>query len=436
MSEYGTDYDLAILGGSTVSRRVALQASRKGARVALLAPHWQVNNAVECSFHTLRRSYLHQTGDWSYACAWFDGLCKHRSLSPTMLRSEGIDVIVDSASFTQDRYLQIGDRHLRASRYLLTDGYAFAPSLEEGMLCHQLMQLNVLPKIIYIIGSGASVAEWAYGLSHFARVTVLCDAQTLLPAEDLDIQRLVEAQLRTVGITIDFLDSSSDLKSIQTAMVGENPLLATVAQTEINRSLNLEYLGISSEATIVVDRYLRTQFPQFYATGSCLGGEHRSALTQQETDLALNNALFDRYQQMSYAGVSYSIDGLSSVGRWGLTERQAERRYGSRTRVFQASCLPVEAEHSAEINFCKLITLEKRIIGIHLLGKGASELAKCLGQCLTMPKLAKWVVGHVRTGTVYGAIYTAIAQWENGHWQAGQWRRDWAENWFNWRRSW
>ncbi|MEL6882827.1 MAG: hypothetical protein AAFP09_20045, partial [Cyanobacteria bacterium J06607_10] len=34
-----------------------------------------------------------------------------------------------------------------------------------------------------------------------------------------------------------------------------------------------------------------------------------------------------------------------------------------------------------------------------------------------------------------GLVRTAAQKATRSRWQPGNWRRDWAENWFNWRRS-
>ncbi|MEM6253658.1 MAG: FAD-dependent oxidoreductase [Cyanobacteria bacterium P01_D01_bin.156] len=431
-----TEYDLAILGGSWSSRRAALQAARQGARIALIAPSWEINNAAEYSFQAIRQCNASCLSTWRDMRAWFDALCRYRELDSAMLRVQGIDVILATSQFSVNQHLTVDERPLKATHYLLTDGYEFTatPDFKDSLQYYQLMQLDTLPTSIAIIGSGASVVEWAYALNQFTKVNVFCNSPLLLPAEDIDIQRLMEAQLRSVGVTINFVDG--DLDNNQLATISETESVVLVPKSRLNhKGLSLAQLGVDPDKNIVANCYLQTQFPQLYVTGDCLGGEQRPELTQQETSVALDNALFRRRRPMHYETVSYSIQGVSPLGRWGLTENQARCRYGTRVEVFQASCLPITPSHSAQINFCKLLTLDNHLIGIHLLGEGASTLTKGFRASLTIPALAKWTVKHVQSGTVYEAIHQAIAQWENNRWQPGKWRRDWAENWFHWRRS-
>ncbi|MEO0868921.1 MAG: FAD-dependent oxidoreductase, partial [Cyanobacteria bacterium J06642_11] len=366
---------------------------------------------------------------------------RYRNVSTAALRTQGIDVILESASFTRNCHLTLSQCSLKASRYLLTDGYGFSPFRVEKpnkpLWCHQLIQLDSLPQKIAIIGSGTSVVEWAYKLSQFAAVSILCNTPDLLPSEDRDIQRLVKVQLQYADIFVHFV-SDLDIEANKLPAIVDAEIAVSVPRPDGPSELALEKLGVSAKKGIKVNRYLQTQSPKLYVTGSCLGGEHNPAITRQETEIALTNALFSRQRPIQYEQITYGMDGGSTMGRWGMTERQANHRCGERVQVFRASCLPLKNEDAAQTNFCKLIVLENRLLGIHLLGHGALSLARQFGGSLTMTMLAKRAAKYCEpgTGTLIEAVYGAFSQWEDNRWQPGKWRRDWAENWFNWcRRS-
>ena len=92
--------------------------------------------------------------------------------------------------------------------------------------------------------------------------------------------------------------------------------------------------------------------------------------------------------------------------------------------------------------YCKLVWVGDRLRGVHLLGEGAEDLA-----CL----LSKWIgkpTADLSDGSLSGQglvklVFDCVGRWQGhslgvsqqSHWQIGHWRRDWAENWFNWRRS-
>ncbi len=438
MANYEADYDLVILGGSMGSRLAACMAVQRGARVALVAPNWQVDDATRYTLQGLCSAQwrLDPVLDWSFLQDWVQHQCKYSALSPAVLNHQGIDVILEPASFTRDRHLKLENRYLKASRYLLTDGYNPSSNIA-GYPCHQLVQLETLPNRIAVMGHGAAVVEWAYALSFRATVILILLDPVLLPAEDQDIQRLVEAQLRSLGIEIAFGqdDAGADGSRLEGGIADGETLLMHVPMPYDWANLSLENIGISSGTPITVNPYLQTRCPHVYVSGGSQGGENRLELTLQETLIALENALFSRRHVMRYGQAFYSLNLLSTIGHWGVTERQSRRCYGCDVQVFQASCLPQMAAKVAQTNFCKLIAQGQRIIGLHLMGDGAAGLVAALGKSPDIQTLSRLVMARFQPGTLQDAIYQAIAKWQQTRWQEGQWRRDWAENWFNFRRS-
>ena len=429
-----TDYDLAILGGDMSSRIAAYVAAQRGARVALIAPNWQIVDAAHHTWQFLCRFDLTSGAGGLSLGDWVKNQCDRTALSPASLNSQGVDVILEPADFTQELRLNLENRFLKASRYLLTDGYGMTGSpVPGGLLCHQLAQLEKLPEQVAVVGHGATVVEWAYAISRSATVTLVLLDQTLLPAEDQDIQRLVAAQLESLGIKIIFVHSHAEIHGIRETLKVDRWVV--VPQPHTCKTLTLENIGINPKVPLTVDPYLQTCCPQLYVSGGTLGGENRPELTQQETRIALDNALLGRRRVMHYEQIFYGVHLLSPVGRWGLTEAQAKQRYGQDIRIFQGSCLPEVAHHAAQINFCKLITLGQWIIGVHLMGEGAPGLVATLRKRPRMQLLSQWATASFQSGSLQSAVYQAIAQWQNSRWCPGQWRRDWAENWFNLRRS-
>lgn len=437
MAQHNADYDLAILGGSIGSRLAASIATQRGARVALIAPRWRDSDIARYLWHALYSAALKTNSvSWIALRDWVCYQSEHAELSPTALRIQGIDVILEPVSFTEDLQLKLASRSLRASRYLLTDGYGMSSisgKYQNDCVWHRLMQLDAIPQRIAVVGYGAMSVEWAYVLSHFTMVTLILLDQMLLPAEDHDIQRLVSAQLNSLNIDV---VRARDCLRDGVIRFDDADLLVAVPRPFAWETAGLENLGIMPGKPITTNRYLQTNCSHVYGSGGSLGGENRAELTQQETMIALDNALFTRQCTMDYEKAFYGITLLSPIGHWGLTERQAKAHHGvAAVEVFRASCLPEMAGHPAQTNFCKLITLGSRIVGIHLMGEGAPTMVATFSSQLTMETLSQQIMASFIPGTLSDAIHQTVDQWRRCRWHEGQWRRDWAENWFNFRRS-
>jgi hypothetical protein len=87
--------------------------------------------------------------------------------------------------------------------------------------------------------------------------------------------------------------------------------------------------------------------------------------------------------------------------------------------------------------FCKLIAHRNgKILGLHGVGPEAAECAQAAAWLMEL-NTPWWQLAQHPTlpQSFLALLQTTSQQWERDRWQPGQWRRNWAENWFNWRRS-
>ncbi|PZO56117.1 MAG: hypothetical protein DCF15_09375 [Phormidesmis priestleyi] len=153
--------------------------------------------------------------------------------------------------------------------------------------------------------------------------------------------------------------------------------------------------------------------------------------------IAVRNALFLPTSQVNYAAIPM---GYHRFGRVGLTQAQAQRRYGNAVRVWIAS-----SANSADLSqanplpsYCKLVCVKHRLMGIHLVGNGAQMLVPALALALNQPISAlsqTLPLNDVAVHDLTDLVRIAAEKSRQIDWQPHRWRRDWAENWFNWRRS-
>jgi pyruvate/2-oxoglutarate dehydrogenase complex dihydrolipoamide dehydrogenase (E3) component len=310
------------------------------------------------------------------------------------------------------------------------------------------------PRLALIGGAQATAVEWAQGLrQHGIEVTLILDQDRFLPAEDPDLRRLISAQLAALGIPLlprSQIDKIEPQDGVVHLWVGDRCftvdalVAAGVGQPRVE-AMGLDAMGIVHHpGGILVNARLQTSHPRVYAAGSVLGGEDRLALALPEVQVAVLNALFWPGRQMPYQHAAYGLETLPEVGRVGLTEPQARRLYGEDVQIFQGSAVPLSP--TTAVDFCKLISQPNgRLLGAHLIGEGAIALAQMLAvglkQGLTVDAIVKdRPLGAVVTQpavshTLAGVLHQAADQKRQQQWHIGAWRRDWAENWFNWRRS-
>ncbi|NEP18089.1 MAG: NAD(P)/FAD-dependent oxidoreductase [Leptolyngbya sp. SIO4C1] len=440
-------YDLVIIGGAPEGRTAAIAAATTGARVALVEPPgaWQQSHQLAA----LQQALRHSIG-WAQLPTWvtLKATITASARSAAAIAALGVDVITGEAQFLAGNrpQLQVPHRCLSARAYLLATGPIRPPIEGQTLSPAQLLQLTQPPQTVALLGARAAEIEWAFALSA-ANIQVRLLAERCLPAEDTDIQRLLRHQLMAVGVVLNPIDKLEKIKSLdqQTQLWIEGTptsvdhLLSLPNHRAWVAQLDLAAVGLSLDrGRLKVNRWLQTAHPRIYAVGALLGGEDRPVLAELEAQAAVQNALFWRRRRLTYRAVTYGLQGLSEVGRAGLSEQQARSRYGSdRLQIVSASALP-PANSQYAVNFCKLISLDShQIIGMHLMGNGAIGLAAALGLSLRQRRLTVTSLAEQPAApqTLAALVQQTASQLQQRRWQVGQWQRDWAENWFNWRRS-
>ena len=441
------DYDLVILGGTVAGRLAAMMAAGYGARVALVEPPGLFEQRQQAYFMLqglqqlaesrhrrqvsswLRSSNPWQTTieaeNWSALVSWsaIAAETQFEAISPAVMSTSGVDVVLERpVSLSRHLLVTTAQRKLRARSVLLAFGMV-------PVDLAALLMADTLPQALYILGGDALAVLWAIALADLGvRVTLM--ATDFLPGEDEDIQRLVRSQLITAGVALTHMDRE-DMNQVKEGVV--------IAPRQLALDLpHFVYCRSGRQSGIRVNCRLQTSHPRIFACGSVLGGSPDFALAEYEAKTAVQNALFIPYRQVNYDAVAV---GHHHFARVGLSQAQAQQRYGSAARGWTAS-----SANSADLsrlsplpNYCKLVSVHSRLVGIHLFGRGAGLLIQPLAAMIGQPvgrldQLQAFSAGGI-AHDLTDLVSLAGRSAERSRWQMGHWRRDWAENWFNWRRS-
>lgn len=427
------DYDLVIFGGALEGRIAAMAAASYGARVALLEPAglFEERQQQQCFLEGLqqlgqtrkRRAVSKWFGDdssegkldWSQIIAWSQVAAESQSVtySVAAMTVRGVDVVTERPETLSRRMVvTTRSRRLRARGGLIACGLVpFASPLFES---------DAMPDCVDVVGDSASAVVWSESLAAVG-VKVRLVTQRLLSSADGDVRRWVRSRL--IATDIERVATGDRNRLTLKVDSGKSALsFPTFANPQPNRSCFLS-----------VNRRLQTAHPRLFACGSVLGGSTNASLAEYEAHLAVRNALFLPTRKVNYEKV---VSGCGRYARVGLTQAEATHRYGEAVRVQVAS-----DANSLDLSrvdpmpeYCKLVFASDRLVGVHLLGEGAaglaSLLAKSIGQSLT--SVARRQFSSQRLERLF---VDCVGRSQQSQWQPGRWRRDWAENWFNWRRS-
>jgi len=467
------DYDFVILGGTLEGRYAALSAVSYGARVALVEPPGLFFRRQQAKYLL---QGLRQLGEGRRRRAvneWFarsnqqddefdlGALVKWSAIaadtqqpqiSADALSTQGVDVIFAMPErLSRQLVVNVANRQLKTRGVLAAFGSV--PFFSSNSLGHTsaitgiepLLEMNSLPQHIFVWGGSPQAVEWAQALNGVG-VSVSLVADRLLPDEDSEVRGWVHSHLVATGIrTIDSPEASnSDTQPGTTHLhLGSTKpalMLPDFAYHPANDYPN-PHEQIPERTYLLSNQCLQTAHPRVFACGSLVHGKFVDTTTSQaEAQIAVWNALFIPNKRVDYRSIPHCHYRFARIGQ---TPRFAKEGYsptGDYT-VFSATSAN-STDLSTPIPFpsyCKLICKRGRLQSIHLLGDRADQLAGPLSSTIGQPvrQLLRFSAQSAPpiTEGLSGLIQDAANQSQSTHWQPNHWRRDWAENWFNWRRS-
>jgi dihydrolipoamide dehydrogenase len=202
----------------------------------------------------------------------------------------------------------------------------------------EAMSLPQLPASMIIVGAGAIGIEFAYFYGALGTsVTVVEMLPSILPVEDRELTKMLEASLSNQGIAIltgtrvDSVTTSADHVSVRVTregksreVTGDVALVAIGVQGNVE-SLGLEALGVTVvRGSIVVDRDYRTNVAGVYAVGDVIGPPWLAHVASAEGIHCVEAIAGKNPEPLDYTsipGCTYCQPQIASVG---LTEEKAK----------------------------------------------------------------------------------------------------------------
>ncbi len=266
-----------------------------------------------------------------------------------------IDLIRGRARFVGPNTLEVGDRAIEAEKMIVASGVVphtpDIPGLKDaGFLTNEtVMDMDTLPRSLVIIGGGPEAMEFGQIFHRLGvKVTVLQRRDRVLPREDEEISRELEAILHEEGLDI---RTNAVPARVEARKDGRTAVIATIAgreeRFETDRILvatgrrphelsemGLEAAGIEGdrEHGIQVDDTLRTTAPNVWAIGDVLGRLQYTHFAVYTSGVAVKNALKGEglhYGTGRIPGAVFTDPEVASVG---LTAQEAQAQ-GRRVKV-------------------------------------------------------------------------------------------------------
>lgn len=311
------------------------------------------------------------------------------------IEQAGVRIVSGSARFVDKRTVAVGDETLTADAVLIATGSS--PRVLESaqpdgvriLTARQVYGLETLPSKLVIVGSGATGAEFASAFNLLgSEVTLVSSRDRVLPGEDADAARALEAIFARRGMTIvknaraDGVVATADgvIVTLQdgTTIEGSHALM-TVGQVPNSAGLGLENAGVrvGAGAEIPVDGVSRTNVSHIYAAGDVVGGVMLASVASMQGRIAMWHALGQAVQPLRTDAIAATVFTEPEIATVGLDESTArERGINVRTIV-----MPYETNARAKMvgltdGFVKIVcgARSEQVLGAIIVAPHASDL--------------------------------------------------------------
>ena len=414
-------YDIIVIGSGPAGQRAAIQGAKAGKKVALIEKREVVGgagiNTGTIPSKSMRETVLHLSGHryqgiYGLNYRVKDGISmgdvtyrvhhviKHEiEVTQAQLNRNGVDVFYGTASFISPKQVRVinsrGQSEYEAGHIVICVGTRPAesttvPTNNRNIFnSDQIFSMNSLPRKLIVVGGGVIGIEYA---SMFAvlgvQVVVVEKEPRLLSFADQEIVEALCYHLRDNRVTLrlnEEVDSveetpeSGVIASLKSnKKLSGDALLYTVGRQGNVDGLNLQAAGLEADSRgrLKVDEFYRTAVPHIMAVGDVIGFPSLASVSMEQGRMAVGHALGlpVKSNPANYPYGIYTIPEISFVGKTEeeLTNEDVPYEVGlAYYREIARGQIRGDTTGRLKIIFHRET---RRILGVHIIGEGASEL--------------------------------------------------------------
>ncbi len=347
-----------------------------------------------------------------------------------------IEVLHGQASFKDAHTLAVGQRTITGSKILIAAGST--PHRPTGIPfddarvydAGRIGEMDRLPKRVVVLGAGVIGLELAGVFAAMgAEVTVVEVGQRVLAAADDELASQLKRHMESQGVSFCLgepmtqVDAAADALHVrlQSGLTLSCDTLVVAAGRRGNtHTLNLEAIGVKVNAFgfVVVDDHYRTSVPDVLGAGDVIGGYSWAATSIEHGRAAVRAAFLNETpRQRVIPRCIYTLPEIASVGPNEEDLKQAGTPY--LVGRANASENPRGQILGDTLGLLKVLfdPKERRILAVHWLGEGASELIHLAQRLIeagaVIDDLAEPPYAYPSLASLYAqAAYNGLDHWE------------------------
>lgn len=431
------DFDLVVIGSGPAGQRAAIQAAKLGKKVMLVERQDVVGgvciNTGTIPSKTLREAVLHLSGHRErgiYGASYqvkqnitiedlhfrTEHVIRHEiDVTRHQLQRNRIEVAVGNGVFADPHTVRIEDvpgrnvRSVTAAHIVVATGTQATRDAripfdgQRIMISDDVMTLKKLPRTLTVIGAGVIGIEYATIFAVLGvRVTIVDKRERLLPFIDREITDALAHQMLEHRVTLrlgeevkgiePFADERGErvrVSLVSGKQIVSESALYSIGRTGATSTLDLAAAGVNADerGRLKVNERYQTNQPHIYAVGDVIGFPSLASTSMEQGRRAACHAFnvsAESVPSLFPYGI-YTIPEISTVGR---TEEELTQQ-GVPYEIGKANYREIARGQiiGDSAGLLKLIFhLETReLLGVHIIGEGASELIH-IGQAVLAHK--------------------------------------------------
>ncbi|HVT94202.1 MAG TPA: Si-specific NAD(P)(+) transhydrogenase [Bryobacteraceae bacterium] len=414
-------YDLIVIGSGPSGQRAAIQGSKVGKRVALIEQREMIGgvciNTGTIPSKTFREAVLHLSGYQYQSIYGINYRVKDKitmadlafrvqhvikteiDVTQAQLSRNNIELMMGTASFLDKNTVRVtnsrGIQDYQAATIVIATGTKPAASpkvpLNNKTIINsdQILQMPELPKTMIVVGGGVIGVEYTCMFATLGLRMILIERRPrLLEFADAEMVEALSYHLRDSRVTMRLNEEVQSVEELPDGTVvanlesnkkiSGNALLYAVGRQGNVDELNLAAAGICADARgrIKVNSDYQTEQPHIYAVGDVIGFPSLASVSMEQGRLAAAHAFGAAVHSnpANYPYGIYTIPEISFVGKTEeqLTDEDVPYEVGvSYYREIARGQIRGDTTGRLKLIFHRET---KDILGVHIIGEGASEL--------------------------------------------------------------
>jgi NAD(P) transhydrogenase len=414
-------YDLIVIGSGPAGQRAAIQGSKSGKRVVIVERREVLGgnciNTGTIPSKTLREAVMHLSGYMYQSIYGMNYRVKEKismsdlsfrvqhvikteaDVTQAQLTRNNVDIMFGTASFTGPTTIKVtgtrGITEIEAPHVVIATGTRPADSTKVPLNgttiinSDQVLQMPEIPKSLIVVGGGVIGVEYTCMFATLGvRVVLVEKRPRLLEFADSEMVEALSYHLRDHRVTMRLNEEVESVEEnaaggvvanlmSKKKIVGDALLYAVGRQGNVDE-MNLACAGIEADnrGRILVDGDFHTRQPNIFAVGDVIGFPSLASVSMEQGRIAAARAFnIPAYSNpANYPYGIYTIPEISFIGKTEeqLTDEDVPYEVGvAYYREIARGQIRGDTTGRLKIIFHRETRL---ILGIHIIGEGASEL--------------------------------------------------------------